>query len=96
LRPHIVWFDEEIQNFEVAKAAIKTAGKVLVVGTSLTVYPAASLLTKARFHEGKIIVSLEIAKKPFGYSCWREQASIAVPSIVRRWLQGEYLGRQSS
>jgi NAD-dependent deacetylase len=66
LRPHIVWFDEEIQNFELAKAAIKTAGKVLVVGTSLTVYPAASLLTKARFHAEKILISLEIDKKPFG------------------------------
>jgi NAD-dependent deacetylase len=96
LRPHIVWFDEEIQNFELAKAAIKTAGKVLVVGTSLTVYPAASLLTKARFHAEKILISLEIDKKPFGYNCWHEQASIAVPSVVRRWLQGEYLGRSTA
>ena len=87
LRPHIVWFDEEIQNFELAKTALKTAGKVLVVGTSLTVYPAASLLTKTRFHAEKILVNLEIDKKPFGYNCWRERASIAVPSIVSRWLQ---------
>jgi NAD-dependent deacetylase len=93
LRPHIVWFDEEIQNFDVAKAALKTAGKVLVVGTSLSVYPAASLLKKARFHAEKIFVNLEIDNKPFDYNCWRENASIAVPSIVRRWLQGEYLGR---
>jgi NAD-dependent deacetylase len=87
LRPHIVWFDEEIQNFDIAKAALRTAGKVLVVGTSLSVYPAASLLTKARFHAEKIFINLEINKKPFGYNCWREQASIAVPSIARRWLQ---------
>jgi NAD-dependent deacetylase len=93
LRPHIVWFDEKIQNFEVAREMLKTAGKVLVVGTSLTVYPAASLLTKARFHAEKILVNLEISKKPFGYNCWREKASIAVPSIVRRWLEGDYLGR---
>jgi NAD-dependent deacetylase len=88
LRPHIVWFDEEIQNFELARATIKTAGKVLVIGTSLTVYPAASLLKKARFHAEKILVSLEIDKKPFGYNCWREKATIAVPRIVRRWLEG--------
>lgn len=87
LRPHIVWFDEQIQNFELAKAALKTASKVLVVGTSLTVYPAASLLNKARFHAEKILVNLEIAKKPFGYNCWRERASIAVPGIIDRWLQ---------
>lgn len=87
LRPHIVWFDEQIQNFELAKAALKTASKVLVVGTSLTVYPAASLLNKARFHAEKILVNLEIDKKPFGYNCWRERASIAVPGIIDRWLQ---------
>jgi NAD-dependent deacetylase len=93
LRPHVVWFGEDIQNFEIARAAIKTAGKVLVVGTSLTVYPAASLLNRARFHAEKILVSLEIDKKPFGYNCWHEKASIAVPTIVRRWLEGQYLGR---
>jgi NAD-dependent deacetylase len=87
LRPHIVWFDEDILNFELAKQEIKTAGKVLVVGTSLTVYPAASLLKKARFHSEKILVSLEIDRQPFGYSCWRESATYAVPKIVTRWLQ---------
>jgi NAD-dependent deacetylase len=96
LRPHVVWFDEDIQNFDIAKAALKTAGKVLVVGTSLSVYPAASLLTKARFHAEKILINLEINNKPFGYNCWREKASIAVPSIVRRWLQGENLGRSKN
>jgi NAD-dependent deacetylase len=93
LRPHVVWFGEDIQNFEVARAAFKTAGKVLVIGTSLSVYPAASLLNRARFHAEKILVSLEIDKKPFGYNCWPEKASIAVPNIVRRWLEGQYLGR---
>lgn len=87
LRPHIVWFGEDILNFDRAKQEIKTAGKVLVVGTSLTVYPAASLLKKARFHAEKILVSLEIDRKPFGYTCWRESASYAVPRIVTRWLQ---------
>ncbi len=63
-----------------------------VVGTSLTVYPAASLLNRARFHAEKILVSLQIDKKPFGYNCWSEKAT-AVPSIVRRWLEGQHLGR---
>jgi NAD-dependent deacetylase len=59
LRPDVVWFGERVQNLDIARAAFKTAGKVLVVGTSLTVYPAASLLKKARFHAEKIIVNLE-------------------------------------
>jgi NAD-dependent deacetylase len=87
LRPQIVWFGEEIQNFDLAKQELKTASKVLVVGTSLTVYPAASLLKKARFHAEKIIISLEIETKPFGYTCWRASAADAVPLVVQRWLQ---------
>ena len=53
----------------------------------------ATQLNRARFHAEKILVGLEIDKKPFGYNCWREKASIAVPTIVRRWLEGQYLGR---
>jgi NAD-dependent deacetylase len=87
LRPQIVWFGEDILNFELAKQELKTAAKVLVVGTSLTVYPAASLLKKARFHAEKILVSLEIDRQPFGYKCWQESATYAVPRIVNRWLQ---------
>jgi NAD-dependent deacetylase len=87
LRPHIVWFDEDIQNFEIARQEIQTAGKVLVVGTSLTVYPAASLLKKARYHAQKIIVSLEIEQKPYGYTWLREKASVALPRIVTSWMR---------
>jgi NAD-dependent deacetylase len=87
LRPHVVWFGEDIQNFDIAKEAINTAGKLLVVGTSLTVYPAAALLKKARFNAEKVMVNLEIDRKPYGYKCWQEKASIAVPSIVQRWLE---------
>jgi NAD-dependent deacetylase len=87
LRPHVVWFGEDVQNFDIAKDAINTAGKLLVVGTSLTVYPAAALLKKARFHADKVMINLEIDRQPHGYKCWREKASIAVPSIVQRWLE---------
>jgi NAD-dependent deacetylase len=87
LRPHVVWFGEDVQNFDIAKDAINTAGRLLVVGTSLTVYPAAALLKKARFHTEKIMVNLEIDRKPYDYKCWQEKASIAVPLIVQRWLE---------
>ena len=44
LRPHIVWFGEAVPNMEKAIALVKEAEVFLVVGTSLQVYPAASLL----------------------------------------------------
>ena len=43
LRPHIVWFGEAVPNLEKAAALVNMADILLIVGTSLQVYPAASL-----------------------------------------------------
>jgi NAD-dependent deacetylase len=44
LRPHIVWFGEMVPAFEEAINIIELADYVVVIGTSLQVYPAASLM----------------------------------------------------
>src|SRR5690606_26868982 len=44
LRPHIVWFGEEVPNMPLAWEHCAKADLLLVVGTSLEVYPAASLI----------------------------------------------------
>ena len=44
LRPHIVWFGEEVPALEEAVQLTSEADLVLVIGTSLQVYPAAGLL----------------------------------------------------
>ncbi len=44
LRPHIVWFGEQVPLIEAAAELVETADALLVVGTSLQVYPAAGLL----------------------------------------------------
>ncbi|MBO4476070.1 MAG: NAD-dependent protein deacylase [Bacteroidales bacterium] len=43
LRPHIVWFGEAVPNLEKAAALVQYADILVIVGTSLQVYPAASL-----------------------------------------------------
>lgn len=48
LRPHIVWFGEEIPHLEKAVELTSTADLILVIGTSLQVYPAAGLISYAR------------------------------------------------
>ncbi|MDE6046565.1 MAG: NAD-dependent deacylase [Alistipes sp.] len=48
LRPHIVFFGEAVPMFERAVEIVGTADILLVVGTSLAVYPAASLVRYAR------------------------------------------------
>ncbi len=48
LRPHIVWFGEAVPAMEEAITMVEEADIVVVVGTSLNVYPAAGLLYYAR------------------------------------------------
>lgn len=48
LRPHIVWFGEEVPLIGQAAQWVEAADTVIVVGTSLKVYPAAGLLAYAR------------------------------------------------
>lgn len=47
LRPHIVWFGEAVPMIEEAMEIVKTADALVVIGTSLNVYPAAGLLNYA-------------------------------------------------
>jgi NAD-dependent deacetylase len=44
LRPHIVWFDEQVTKIPEAQSIVSTADIFVVVGTSLQVYPAAGLV----------------------------------------------------
>ena len=48
LRPHIVFFGEAVPMFERAAQIARTADIMVVVGTSLAVYPAASLVRYVR------------------------------------------------
>jgi NAD-dependent deacetylase len=47
LRPHIVWFGEEVPLMAEAEAVVATADVLVVVGSSLQVYPAAGLAFSA-------------------------------------------------
>ena len=50
LRPHIVWFGEMVPALEEAITITEQADYVVVIGTSLQVYPAASLMHYAQPH----------------------------------------------
>ncbi|MDD2294015.1 MAG: NAD-dependent deacylase [Bacteroidales bacterium] len=44
LRPHIVWFGEAVPKLEEAAGEVSKADILLIIGTSLAVYPAAGLV----------------------------------------------------
>ena len=44
MRPHVVWFGEAVPMMEAAMETVAAADALLVVGTSMQVYPAAGLV----------------------------------------------------
>lgn len=96
LRPDIVWFGEETQHMEEARLHMATAAKVLVVGTSLTVHPAASLVKASRGRAEKALVSLEMEKIPYGFKFLRGNATSIIPSLVKEWLTRSGAGSNNS
>ena len=63
LRPGVVWFGEMLPEgaMERATAAVETADVLIVAGTSAQVYPAAGLISLAKF-------VIEINPEATGYS----------------------------
>lgn len=56
LRPHIVWFGEQVPMIEVAGKIASQADIFIVIGTSLVVYPAAGLVHYTDFTVPKYVV----------------------------------------
>lgn len=86
LRPDIVWFGETTEHMDEARMHVADADKVLVVGTSLTVHPAASLAYAVGDDAEKVLVALDIDEVPHGYAFLRGKATEVVPALVRTWL----------
>ena len=86
LRPDVVLFGEDVRNFDLCQHHISTADKVLVIGTSLSVYPTNTLVKLSPKQAEKIIISLHPQKRPYGFKFIQERASIAVPNLVAKWL----------
>lgn len=47
LRPHVVWFGEAVPAIEEAVKEVSTADILVIIGTSMNVYPAAGLINYA-------------------------------------------------
>ena len=56
LRPHIVWFGEDVPLMPEAEKVFATAELLVVVGTSLQVYPAAGLVFRAPGGARRILI----------------------------------------
>ena len=87
LRPHIVWFGEAVPLIEEAVRLVEAADIVIVVGTSLKVYPAASLLHYARFGVPVYLIDPKPNADVSGVGILAQTAVRGVPALVAELLR---------
>ena len=85
LRPNVVWFGESVPKMDEAISLVLKADILIIIGTSLNVYPAASLLHYAESAERIIIIDPN-AEFYNGVEIIKQKASIAVPNLVNDLL----------
>ena len=90
LRPHIVFFGEAVPMFEDAAMVVHSADILIVVGTSLAVYPAASLVQYVRDSSVPIYVvdpvELNIrSRNPITHI--RERAAVGMPQLTEQLIK---------
>lgn len=90
LRPHIVWFGEDVPEIMNATSLVKRADIFMVVGTSLRVYPAAGLFRYVPSHVPKFLVDPDAspAYPVPNLTLIREKATIGVPVAISAFLPG--------
>lgn len=89
LRPHIVWFGESVPMMAKAYSEAMDADILMVVGTSLLVYPAASLFTQFAAHLPKYLIDRKIPDGVEGFEnvhIFEKAASIGVKEAVDELL----------
>ena len=89
LRPHIVWFGEAVPMIEKAIPIVEMADVVIVIGTSLSVYPAAGLVNYAPpFAEKYYIDPKELeGKNIYDFKIIKEKAGVGVPDLVEQLIK---------
>ncbi len=84
LRPHVVWFGEEVPAMLEAARIAGTAEVFLVVGTSLNVYPAAGLVHEVPDDCRKIWINPDALPQgtPQGFESIASTAAEALPRLL--------------
>ncbi|HAA00268.1 MAG TPA: NAD-dependent deacylase [Flavobacteriales bacterium] len=88
LRPHVVWFGEEVPLLPVAQKIVEGADVLIITGTSLTVYPAANLVRYAGFRCKKFLVDPHTIhlNDIDGLEIIKEKASSGIPKLAQQLL----------
>ena len=86
VRPHIVFFGEAVPEFEPAVEIVRKADVVVVIGTSLVVYPAAALLNYAQPDTELYYIDPNPAAVPAGVHVVAKKATEGLEQIMPQLL----------
>jgi len=85
LRPHVVWFGEAVPMMDVAMQIVEKADAVIIVGTSMQVYPAAGLIQYAPEQAEIFFIdpqpSINSSSK---ITVIAEKATVGVPKAIKK------------
>ena len=89
LRPHVVWFGEPVPNMKKAAEIVPEADILIVIGTSLVVYPAAGLVDLAADQIPKYIIDPATPElRSFaGWQHLEQTAAEGTPELVSNLLE---------
>lgn len=88
LRPHIVWFGEAVPLLEEAAEEVSEADYILIIGTSMQVYPAAGLINYSKNDaELYFIDPSPTPKSTSNLTVLAEKATQGVPKVVDNLLR---------
>jgi NAD-dependent deacetylase len=89
LRPDVVWFGEDVPLLPVAAEGVSRADRLVIVGTSLQVWPAAGLVHVAPpAAEVVLIDPADVRADRPGITHLRMTASEGMTLLAGRWLEG--------
>ena len=89
LRPHVVWFGEPVTMIPVAARMCEEADILIIIGTSLQVYPAAGLVHYVFQGAPKYLIDPKAEHVPYVYNLEiiRKTAGEGAPALVDRLLR---------
>jgi NAD-dependent deacetylase len=89
LRPHVVWFGEEVPMIETAARLCSSADVFMLIGTSLAVYPAAGLINYVPAEVPKYIIDPHIpqVQSSRNIRAIEQKATVGVPAVVEQLLR---------
>lgn len=88
MRPHVVWFGEDVPLIEDAHEKCQKADILIIIGTSLQVYPAAGLIHSVPSSCQVFLIDphADEIDVPHHIKLFKEKASVEVPRLAQQLL----------